>query len=155
MSPDRDSDNRQWQSVVGSAIYEQRERSKLIMIGFEQTDKARLRQTLLAVYHCRRGCELCDIWQSPLGVCFYVRGYKLSPARAEMESDPRARERRTVDGFRRWPSRGGVLDDLRGSPELGLLFQCDHFKIPRSAARLFADIDGVLPGEPTRRTLPE
>lgn len=115
-----------------------------------------LKAVLLLDYRCPKGCLLLHVWQTPAGRKFYLPRYQLSAAKADAETAASAREYRTEDGDRKWPARGGNLDELldffkHANPN-GLMVSCHHTRRAVSAAEIAELLDGARPGRPTRRT---
>lgn len=118
-----------------------------------------LNDALLLDYRCPKSCLLLHVWQSPSGRMFYIPGYQLSRTKADTETAAAAREYRAVDGDRKWPARGGNLDELldffeRGKMPGGLQVTCRHVRQVLAAAEIVKLLDGSSPGRPTRCTTP-
>ncbi|MGI8445963.1 MAG: hypothetical protein ACR2MP_02010 [Streptosporangiaceae bacterium] len=140
---------------LAAHLLHRQQRDTALTAAYESIDRAVLRGCLLVEYRCNNtGCLLLHVWRSPLGVCYYLPRYTLSPVKAAATAES-ARAKRTRDGYRKWTGRASVLDDLRGwGATAGLQMQCDHADITHTAEELLAIADAALPGKPTRRTLP-
>ncbi|MGI9083988.1 MAG: hypothetical protein ACR2FE_01695 [Aeromicrobium sp.] len=79
----------------------------------------------LLVYRCKRRCLLLDIYNTPVGLAFYLPPFKLSPEE-NVQTDEDARIERTSDGVRRWIERADLLDSIRHP--LFLKLNCDHVR---------------------------
>jgi hypothetical protein len=115
------------------------------------------RQVLLIEYRCKtKGCLLLHAWQQPEGRFWYLPGYDLSPEVVESETAESARQKRTVDGYRKWIERAASLDHLLDffseAPDTGgLSLTCDHVRQVITTTELATDLEGTRPGTPTKR----
>lgn len=131
-----------------------RSRAELIIAEYESSSGDVTRGNAVVEYRCaRRGCLLLHVWRTPDGLKYYQPGYKLSAALNERDSNAAGRARNTIDGDRRWRSRGGVLDDLQGwGADVGIPLQCDHLNSVAPSDEVLAQAEAATPGSPTRRT---
>jgi hypothetical protein len=130
---------------------------KKIVMAYEQAPRKRILAVMLAEYRCAAaGCLLWFAWQSPQGIAYYIPGYKLSAGRASRETSPNARANNSIDGGRRWPSRGGYLEEFRGMIDTGgFMLQCDHVRVHERLRAIFANVESAEPGRPSRPRLSE
>lgn len=126
-----------------------------VRTAYETATRAHIRAALVVEYRCRRrGCLLLHIWRSPQGLMFYQPPYKNSPRLNDATSSASGRAKNTVDGARRWRSRAGNLDRVRGwDVPMGLAVACDHVSQTVETDILLALADSARPGKETRRVL--
>jgi len=139
-------------------IRSRRERNAIILAAYEsEAGRQMVRAALLLEYRCsaQNACLLLRAWRAPIGICYYIPAYTLSPTRNADTSVAAARAKNTRDGDRHWVARAGLLNDLdEWGPGVGLPLQCDHVAPPSiSAPDLLSAASDARPGDPTRRLL--
>ena len=129
-------------------VQSRREDQLAVVSAYEGMSRAAVRSVLLVELKCRREHVLLHVWRSPEGLRYYQPPYKNSPNMNAATSTAEGREANTVDGDRRWRSRGGSLPH-DGSLELS----CDHVKETVRIEAVHQMAAAARPGTPTRRIL--
>jgi hypothetical protein len=107
----------------------------------------KLNNVLVSSYYCDDGggCLLLHIFQTPIGLAFFLPKYKLSRAENESSSNAEGRANNTDDGDRKWTFQSDAL------PASGnLTLNCDHVR------NYVLEMKGLVtgkPGAPLRRVV--
>ncbi len=92
---------------LGELLRMHEERARVLLAAFDAARPRDRRRVVLVEYFCRvRSCCLLTAWQAPGVRLARLRNYKLSSSLVESSTTERARQRRTTDGYRRWPGPG-------------------------------------------------
>jgi len=93
-------------------------------------DHKMINRARFITYRCESArCLLADVYQTPSGVAVYRSRYRNSPVSNELKSVAPAREKRTVDGDRRWRETASLLSEFTGMGSLVWIpVSCDHIE---------------------------
>lgn len=93
-------------------------------------DHKMINRARLVTYRCQSArCLLADVYQTPAGVAVYRSRYRKSPASNDLRSVAQAREKRTMDGDRRWRETASLLSEFTGMGSLVWIpVSCDHIE---------------------------
>lgn len=115
----------------------------------------RLKAAVIAEWRCKKkGCLLGRVFPHEGELYFYAPPYRLSPARHEAETTPRARESNTFDGVI-WKPRIQWLEFFKGAESVtGMDATCQHMQNVRiSAWDILRAAEEGRPGKPVRTML--